>query len=219
MAISTTLILYDRILDLLNKHDPIAIALCESHSSHQEQEADNCLRKSMQILSLEESHVGANGEVSEFTESSSQRFASSLEVLGRTRRGVDIEGGKKERQRSEISSDSRHTGARPSTAAAMKKQRSKYCQTIDLYVISNWGDPNTVGLTGISGIDDLMEEITLPTPSVLLSQEPKSRLGISIGEVELVNGTNLTVGTEKHISSTSLLQISDRNVLSLCLCM
>lgn len=60
------------------------------------------------------------------------------------------------------------------------------CSRIEFYILNNWGDANYVGLTGICGLDDYMQEISLPVPTVISSG------GRSFGEHYLVNGDNIT---------------------------
>lgn len=90
---------------------------------------------------------------------------------------------------------------RPSTASIARNQRAVSGCFIDFVVISSWGDPAAVGLTGIEGVDDALASFKLPIPQVLAGV-------ISLGQVKelkkvkfeslsspsnLVNGINLTI--------------------------
>jgi protein JBTS26 len=83
---------------------------------------------------------------------------------------------------------------RPSTAMVMQNQRSTLCSRVDIYVISNWGDENFVGLTGICGMDDAMDQFELTVPKVTISSIVQSKDELACGDSrKIVNGFNLTV--------------------------
>lgn len=60
---------------------------------------------------------------------------------------------------------------RPSTAALARTQEPVKGRVVEMRIRSNWGDASCVGLTGLSGVDEDLEEFTLPMPRVFEAEE------------------------------------------------
>ena len=86
---------------------------------------------------------------------------------------------------------------RPSTAAASRNHQPLYVSTIELLLISNWGDCDGIGLTGLSALDDNFQAITLPIPSVVYKEKngvvsETQPTMMSSSPAVLLNNENLT---------------------------
>jgi hypothetical protein len=94
---------------------------------------------------------------------------------------------------------------RPSTAAVAKNMPpalvSRY---IDLFLISSWGDPAWVGLSGIKGIDSNLEEFALKKPLVSYCRPGNSPTSECV-HVEDVDSNN-AASIVRNIGMTSCLE-------------
>ena len=57
---------------------------------------------------------------------------------------------------------------RPSTAAAARKRPAVQATVIEVMILSNWGDTEQVGLSGVVAMGERLQEIPLPVPEVYL---------------------------------------------------
>ena len=80
---------------------------------------------------------------------------------------------------------------RPSTAATLRRERPLTCSALEIHLLSNWGDPSSIGLNGISGLDSNLEEFNLGTP--LVTAQSRSRLSELIG-VPYQRGNEMSCG-------------------------
>ena len=100
-----------------------------------------------------------------------------------------------------ISFDNSSTLVRPSTAAIARKQRPLLGQVIEFCIISNWGDPELVGVCGLVALDEDLHKIKLPTPEIYFAnfQENGQKLKGTNDVIKsnthpnvIVSGTNIT---------------------------
>lgn len=75
-----------------------------------------------------------------------------------------------------VSSRRNTKGVRPSTAVLVGKTAPMHVEVIELVCLSNWGDAYAIGLTGLVALDDSMQEVPLPVPSILLVTVRDERL-------------------------------------------
>mmetsp|Transcript_5578 Transcript_5578/g.8503 ORF Transcript_5578/g.8503 Transcript_5578/m.8503 type:complete len:1138 (+) Transcript_5578:100-3513(+) len=86
---------------------------------------------------------------------------------------------------------------RPSTAAVSRGHEPLIGKVVELSILSNWGDPEYVGLAGISALDENFAELPLPVPEVILvecggaSSSSKAKTYMTSPKV-LVDGNNLS---------------------------
>lgn len=59
---------------------------------------------------------------------------------------------------------------RPSTAALVRDQPPREVRTLQIVILSNWGDNYMVGLTGVCGLGVDMDEILLPVPDLFVAR-------------------------------------------------
>lgn len=81
-------------------------------------------------------------------------------------------------------------GIRPSTAALARSHMPITAKTIILKILSSWGDLTSVGLTGIMGVDENLEEFALPLPAIF--REVNGALDPLPSCEALVAGDNMT---------------------------
>lgn len=83
---------------------------------------------------------------------------------------------------------------RPSTAAAARTQRAVCGRYIEVRILSSWGDAELIGLTGLSALDQDLEEFSLQQPEVFLATEGVDGSVTRVqNEVECVTSTKRMV--------------------------
>lgn len=84
---------------------------------------------------------------------------------------------------------------RPSTALASRQHEPIRASTIVINILSNWGDCNRVGLSGVSALDANFSEISLPAPLLIVSNSTGlSKLPTPSNSqlTNLISGSHLT---------------------------
>ena len=97
--------------------------------------------------------------------------------------------------------DNSATLVRPSTAAIARTQKPILGQIIEFCIISNWGDPELVGICGLVALDEDLHKIKLPTPEIYFAnfenngqklRRTKESIQSNNSPSIIVNGMNLT---------------------------
>lgn len=93
-----------------------------------------------------------------------------------------------------LSSNSHGPYIRPSTALASRQHEPIRVSAIIINVLSNWGDSNRVGLSGVSALDDNFGEVSLPIPTLFYGSSGNSKLTPHTNSQlsTLVKGNHLT---------------------------
>ena len=98
---------------------------------------------------------------------------------------------------------------RPSTAARARQQRPVRGQVIELMVINSWGDPELIGLTGLTAMNAQLEEMPLPVPDVYIGILKTS---IASGNnKEEIQRTNISAAMCGSSAVSILVKPSERN--------
>lgn len=98
---------------------------------------------------------------------------------------------------SSSSSPSSSGAIRPSTAALVRSQPPLLVRKLEIALLSNWGDPYLMGLTGLVALDDRMEEVELPLPDIFLAALQEDRLDY-IEELIQLDGVERIIQQPRH---------------------
>jgi hypothetical protein len=105
---------------------------------------------------------------------------------------------------------------RPSTAALVRHQPPLAVSTLDLLLLSNWGDAYAFGLAGLVALDSNMQEVALPVPQLLHAlpgeQGALQLLSAPLPADQQHRGLAQLVGDPMHTSDPAYMFLASRPV-------